>query len=213
MSTTAEPKTRQNLEDFCKSLSPEDRVAVAALLGVEPKTPLPQEVLEKALDRVEASLKRQSPAPLAGAEAVELVKSLDVSLKAVDGDLRTVTEALRSLADLVKGFKAQDGTLATELATVKGEVEKLTKAVAQPLPGQAITGAAPVPHPLGENAGEGAVKPPQLTRGDLIRSLMAKWEEEKDASRRDAISQQVGILQVGGAANVAFCKSLGIKID
>jgi hypothetical protein len=213
MSTTAEPKTRQHLEDFYKSLSPEDRVAMAAMLGAEPKTPLPLEVMEKALDRVEASLKRQPQGPLGGADATELVKGLDGSLKEFGGDVRSLVEALRAMADLVKGLKGHDGTLATELATVKGEVEKLTKAVAQPLPGQAITGAAPVPHPLGENAGEGAVKPPQLTRGDLIRSLMAKWEEEKDASRRDAISQQVGILQVGGAANVAFCKSLGIKID
>lgn len=213
MSTTAEPKNREHLESIKKGLSPEDRRALAAMLVDDPKSPLPEEALQKALDRVEESLKRTAQGSLAGAEATALVKGLDGTLQAVDGDVRSLAEAVRSMADLVKGFKAQDGTLATELATVKGEVEKLTKAVAQPLPGRALTGADPVPHPLGENAGEGAVKPPQLTRGDLIRSLMAKWEEEKDASRRDAISQQVGILQVGGAANVAFCKSLGIKID
>jgi hypothetical protein len=211
MSTTAEPKNREHLESIKKGLSPEDRRALAAMLVDEPQTALPEEALQKALDRVEESLKRKLQGPLAGAEATELVKGLDGSLKEFDGDVRSMVEALRSMADLVKGLKAHDGTLATELATVKGEVEKLTKAVAQPLPGRALTGADPVPHPLGENAGEGGTVT-QMTRGDLLRSLMAKWEEEKDPSRKEAIAQQVGILQVGGQVNAPFCKSLGIQI-
>jgi len=211
MSTTAEPKNREHLESIKKGLSPEDRRALAAMLVDDPKSPLPEEALQKALDRVEESLKRTAQGSLAGAEATALVKGLDGTLQAVDGDVRSLAEAVRSMADLVKGFKAQDGTLATELATVKGEVEKLTKAVAQPLPGRALTGADPVPHPLGENAGEGGTVT-QLTRGDLLRSLMAKWEEEKDPSRKEAIAQQVGILQVGGQVNAPFCKSLGIQI-
>lgn len=194
------------IEGILKGLSADERAALVRALEQEPKVDLTEEALNKALDGIAERLKRPAPTPAdTGTDATGFLKSLDGQVRALDDDLRQVGEGTRSLGAVALGLKAGQEKLERGLGELQGQVVRLLETMAKPQPGRAITGAAPVPHPVGDTS-------PQLTKGGLLQVLGEKFTAERDATRRHRIGEEIYRVQAGGQPDATLCRSLGIEL-
>lgn len=207
---STETDVTPKLQELLKGLSDQEKLALGKALGAPASgTSVSEDALNKALDRIEERIKRPAAPAAPGVEvdATGFLKNVEARMGEVDQDIRAAGELVKSLTVVVKGMREENGTLRTEIASLKTDLDAINKALAQPMPGRAVTtGAQPVPSPNDAKPGR--------TRLYLLEELGKAFEARKsDPGMASMIGDEINRIQFGGRPNVDLYKSLNIPLE
>lgn len=179
----------------------------------ENATIMTDDQLAKALDAVAERMAR--PEQAAGnddaIDATAFLQSLDGNLSDLAKDVRSFGGGVQAVAELAKALKVENASLKSDLGGLRETVDAMAKAMRLPQAGRAVTTAAPVPHPNGEQPGEGAASVATKTIGEVIDLVKSKYVAETDPSKKAQLADMLGRVKYRAVSPDEF-KAHGINV-